>query len=69
MTAEDDRARDLLREQTKRCRIMETDFEMCKKENKKLINALKFYANTEWADLSLIDRGNMAKKTLKECGE
>jgi hypothetical protein len=38
----------------------------CTAQNKKLVDALKFYAKTDWRDLTLLDRGDAARKLLKE---
>jgi hypothetical protein len=35
-------------------------------QNKKLVEVLKYYATTDWRDLSMTDRGEVARKTLKE---
>ena len=35
-------------------------------ENKKLLDMVKFYANTDWRDLSMRDRGEAARRIVKE---
>jgi hypothetical protein len=35
-------------------------------ENKKLLDLVKFYANTDWRDLSMRDRGAAARQMVKE---
>jgi len=35
-------------------------------ENKKLLNLAVYYAVTDWRELSLLDRGEKARKMLKE---
>jgi hypothetical protein len=35
-------------------------------ENKKLLDLVKYYANTDWRDLSMRDRGEAARQMVKE---
>ena len=35
-------------------------------ENKKLLDLARYYANTDWRDLSMTDRGEAARRIVKE---
>jgi hypothetical protein len=35
-------------------------------ENKKLLDLARYYANTDWRDLSMMDRGEAARQMVKE---
>lgn len=36
------------------------------RQNEALIQGLKYYADTDWRDLSLVDRGELARKIIRE---
>ena len=39
--------------------------ENIQRKNEELVKAVKFYANTNWRTLSLLDRGTVARRVLK----
>jgi hypothetical protein len=36
------------------------------RQNEKLIRGLEYYAGTDWRDLSMVDRGELARNILRE---
>jgi hypothetical protein len=45
---------------------LRTTIQAMSDENKKLLDLVKFYANTDWRDLSMRDRGAAARQMVKE---
>jgi hypothetical protein len=38
----------------------------CQAENKKLLALIQYYGYTSWKELTMLDRGEAARKTIKE---
>lgn len=45
---------------------LKTTLDNASNQNKKLVDVLRYYATTDWRELSLNDRGEVARKILKE---
>lgn len=70
MTTEDYDAYDqviaLIQEQTASLTAYRELLAKCQAENKKLLVVLQYYGNTPWKELSMLDRGEAARRIITE---
>jgi hypothetical protein len=56
----------LIQEQTASLTAYRELLAKCQAENKKLLSVLQYYGNTSWKELSMLDRGEAARRIIKE---
>jgi hypothetical protein len=49
-------------------RAHQQTLQLCQQENEMLIKTLRFYAESDWRTVAMVDRGERAKKILQEVG-
>lgn len=61
-----DQAIALIQEQTTALTSYRELLAECQAENKKLLALIQYYGYTPWKELTMLDRGEAARKTIKE---